>query len=198
MGSGVPTTHLSSHLFSTTTTSTTRSKHHCLSQLAATSHTDKSSTKQGATKKCVEKQKMPGRPWGKMTTMQGGVKRAATSIRFAFRGNRSNHTVVSARRKFSCLEKSILFLSPFASCVLLIFFVQDINVKQVLQVRGEMCLQRASALVTQRRRPVCCLVPPPFVYLFIIQWDLKIPAFVRQNMFKQCLYVPFIRVYCQI
>jgi len=117
--------------------------------------------------------------------------------RFAFRGNRSNHTVVSVRRKFSCLEKSILFLSPFASCVLLIFFVQDINVKQVLQVRGEMCLQRASALVTQRRRPVCCLVPPPFVYLFIIQWDLQ-PAFVRQNMFKQCLYVPFIRVYCQI
>merc|ERR1711953_1297399 len=49
-------------------------------------------------KKCVEKQKMPGRPWGKMTTMQGGVKRAATSIRFAFRGNLSNHTVVSARR----------------------------------------------------------------------------------------------------
>merc|ERR1712062_736916 len=32
-------------------------------------------------------------------------------------------------------------------------------------VRGEMCLQRASALVTQRRRPACCLVPPPFVYL---------------------------------
>merc|ERR1712062_713352 len=49
-------------------------------------------------KKCVEKQKMPGRPWGKMTTLQGSVKRAATSIRFAFRGNRSNHTVVSARR----------------------------------------------------------------------------------------------------
>merc|ERR1712156_982979 len=49
-------------------------------------------------KKCVEKQKMPGRPWGKMTTMQGGVKRAATSIRFAFEGSRSNHTVVSARR----------------------------------------------------------------------------------------------------
>merc|ERR1711988_1920934 len=49
-------------------------------------------------KKCVLKQKMPGRPWGKMTTMQGGVKRAATSIRFAFRGNQSNHTVVSARR----------------------------------------------------------------------------------------------------
>merc|ERR1712004_616069 len=98
MGSGVPTTHLSSHLFSTTTTSTTRSKHHCLSQLAATSHTDKSSTKQGATKKCVEKQKMSGRPWGKMTTMQGGVKRAATSIRSAFRGNQSNHTAVSARR----------------------------------------------------------------------------------------------------
>merc|ERR1711953_807251 len=49
-------------------------------------------------KKCVEKQKMPGRPWGKMTTLQGDVKRAATSIRFAFRGNRSNHTVVSARR----------------------------------------------------------------------------------------------------
>merc|ERR1711953_628203 len=49
-------------------------------------------------KKCVEKQKMPGRPWGKMTTMQGGVKRAATSIGFAFRGNLSNHTVVSARR----------------------------------------------------------------------------------------------------
>ena len=69
--------------------------------------------------------------------------------------------------------------------------------KQVLQVRGEMCLQRASALVTQRRRPACCLVPPPFVYLFIIQWDLQ-PAFVRQDMFKQCLYVPFIRVYCQI
>merc|ERR1711953_1203724 len=62
-------------------------------------------------KKCVETQKMPGRPWGKMTAMQGGVKRAATSIRFAFRGNRSNHTVVSARRKlfsFSCLEKSML------------------------------------------------------------------------------------------
>merc|ERR1712004_274378 len=98
MGSGVPTTHLSSHLFSTTTTSTTRSKHHCLSQLAATSHTDRSSTKPGARKKCVEKQKMPGRPWGKMTTMQGGVKRAATSIRFASRGNRSNHIVVSARR----------------------------------------------------------------------------------------------------
>merc|ERR1712203_1330318 len=49
-------------------------------------------------KKCVETQKMPGRPWGKMTTMLGGVKRSATSIRFAFRGNRSNHTVVSARR----------------------------------------------------------------------------------------------------
>merc|ERR1711936_1310307 len=49
-------------------------------------------------KKCVEKQKMSGRPWGKMTTLQGGVKRAATSIRFAFRGNQSNHTVVSARR----------------------------------------------------------------------------------------------------
>merc|ERR1712004_14460 len=49
-------------------------------------------------KKCVEKQKMPGRPWGKMTTMQGGAKRAATSIRFAFRGNRSNRTAVSTRR----------------------------------------------------------------------------------------------------
>merc|ERR1712113_106751 len=49
-------------------------------------------------KKCVEKQKMPRRPWGKMTTMLGGVKRAATSIRFASRGNRSNLTVVSARR----------------------------------------------------------------------------------------------------
>merc|ERR1712018_549767 len=95
MGSGVPTTHLSSLLFSTTTT---RREHYCLSQLAATSHTDKSSTKQGSTKKCVEKQKMPGRPWDKMTTMQGSAKRAATSIRFAFRGNQSNHTVVSARR----------------------------------------------------------------------------------------------------
>merc|ERR1712018_515078 len=95
MGSRVPTTHLSSLLFST---NTTRRWHHCLSQLAATSHTDKSSTKQGARKRCVEKQKMPGRSWDKMTTMQGGVKRAATSIRFAFRGNRSNPTVVSARR----------------------------------------------------------------------------------------------------
>merc|ERR1712062_563989 len=36
-----------------------------------------------------------------------------------------------------------------------------------------------------------------FILLFIIQWDLQ-PAFVRQNMFKQCLYVPFTRVYCQI
>merc|ERR1711963_758245 len=94
MGSPVPTTHLSSLLFSTTTTR----RHHCLSQLAATSHTDKSSTKQGATKTCVEKQKMPWRPWGKMTTMLGGAKRAATLIRFAFRGNQSNPTVVSARR----------------------------------------------------------------------------------------------------
>merc|ERR1712113_1069767 len=73
-------------------------------------------------KKCVEKQKMPGRPWGKMTTMQGGVKGAATSIRFAFRGNRSNHTVVSARRKlFSFfISLKICFLSPFASCFPLI------------------------------------------------------------------------------
>merc|ERR1711928_247961 len=69
-----------------------------MGQLPATSHTDRSSTNKAQQKKCVEKQKMLGRPWGKMTTMQGGVKRAATSIRFAFRGNRSNHTVVSARR----------------------------------------------------------------------------------------------------
>ena len=85
------------------------------------------------------------------------------------------------------------FLSPFASCFLLIFFVQNINLRQVLQVRGEMCLQRALALVTEKRRPVCCFVPPPFAYFFTIQWDVQ-PAFVRQNMFKQCLYVPFIRV----
>merc|ERR1712055_1093483 len=84
-------------------------------------------------KKCVEKKKMPGRPWGKMTTMQGGVKRAATSIRFAFRGNRSNHTVVSARRTWrNVFAKS---LGP-------------------------------------------CDTKTPFVYLFIIQWDLQ-PAFVR-------------------
>merc|ERR1711962_679487 len=85
MGSGAPTTHLSSLLFPT------RSWPQPATQTRARSN-------KAQQKKCVEKQKMPGRPWGKMTTIQGGVKRAATSIRFAFRGNRSNHTVVSARR----------------------------------------------------------------------------------------------------
>merc|ERR1712211_231661 len=158
MGSSVPTTHLSSLLFSTTTT---RREHYGLSQLAATSQTDKSSNQTRRNKKMCKKQKMPGRPWGKMTTMQGGVKRAATLIRFAFRGNQSNHTVVPARRTWRNV-----FAKSLGPC-------------------------------DKRRRPVCCLVPPPFVYLFIIQWDLQ-PAFVRQNMFKQCLYVPFVRVYCQI
>merc|ERR1712107_963371 len=49
-------------------------------------------------KKMCRKTEDAGRPWGTMTTMQGGAKRAATSIRFAFRGNRSNPTVASARR----------------------------------------------------------------------------------------------------
>merc|ERR1712107_292919 len=93
MGSRVPTTHLSSLLFST---HTTRRKHYSLSQLAATATQTRARTRRN--KKCVLKQKMSGRPWGKMTTMQGGVKKAATLIRFAFRGNQSNHTVVSARR----------------------------------------------------------------------------------------------------
>merc|ERR1711879_68999 len=96
MGSPVPTTHLSSLLFSSRLLlGGSATAFHSWPQPATQT---RARTKQGATKKCVEKQKMPGRPWGKMTTMQGGAKRAATSIRFAFRGNRSNHTVVSARR----------------------------------------------------------------------------------------------------
>merc|ERR1712203_49704 len=104
MGSGVPTTHLSSPLFSTTRTSTTSSLNHYkevapLPFTVGRNQPHRQELDQARrNKKCVEKQKMPGRPWGKMTTMQGGVKRAATSIRFAFRGNQSNHTVVSVRR----------------------------------------------------------------------------------------------------
>merc|ERR1712004_165489 len=93
-----PTTHLSSLLLSSRPTpllggSTTA--FHSWPQPATETRARPDKAQQ---KKCVEKQKMPGRPWGKMTTIQGVVKRAATSIRFAFRGNRSNHTVVSARR----------------------------------------------------------------------------------------------------
>merc|ERR1711963_598043 len=112
-------------------------------------------------KKCVLKQKMPGRPWGKMTTMQGGAKRAATSIRFAFRGNRSNHTVVSARRTWRNV-----FAKSLGHC--------------------------------DTKTPPSMLSCSSAFCLFIFQWELKIPSFVRQNKFKQCLYVPFTRVYCQI
>merc|ERR1712107_25856 len=107
-----PTTHLSSLLFSTTTKGSTRSTRSSLLDhyqevalgaplpfTVGRNQPHRQELDQARhNKKCVLKQKMPGRPWGKMTTMQGGAKRAATSIRFAFRGNRSNHTVVSARR----------------------------------------------------------------------------------------------------
>merc|ERR1712107_627578 len=169
MGSPVPTTHLSSLLFSTTTK---REHYEQSSQpLLGGSTTAFHSWPQPATQtrarpnkpqqKNVEKQKMPGRPWGKMTTMQGGVKRAATSISFAFRGNQNNHTAVSARRTWRNV-----FAKSLGPC-------------------------------DTKTPPSMLSCSSPFVYLFIIQWDLQ-PAFVRQNMFKQCLYVPFIRVYCQI
>merc|ERR1712107_453124 len=112
-------------------------------------------------KKCVEKQKMPGRPWGKMTTMQGGAKRAATSIRFAFRGNRSNHTVVSARRTWTNV-----FAKSLGPC-------DAKTPPRVLSCSSAFCL---------------------FIY-YSMGPSTRL---CQTNMFKQCLYVPFIRVYCQI
>merc|ERR1712073_268641 len=42
-------------------------------------------------------------------------------------------------------------------------------------VRGEMCLQRASALVTQRRRPVCCIVLRLLFIYLLFNGNLKYP-----------------------
>merc|ERR1712211_44257 len=73
MGSSVPTTHLSSLLFSTTTT---RREHYGLSQLAATSQTDKSSNQTRRNKKMCKKTEDAGETLGQDDNYAGRCQKS--------------------------------------------------------------------------------------------------------------------------